>query len=212
MEVKSEAHTSSEHPFSIQEYLSLGYLFLILLGILDQIIYYKFLNINIVRYLSIQDVLLSPASTLFQDVWVIFFFLLIIIFAYYYNRWMYKLVAQHQNKSWSWIFKGMDKDYSPYASGVQKKKQMIQFIFVVFASAYLGIRIGTGNSVQKRIETGNFKISHQLQLTDSSTKNVYVVGQNSMYLFYVAEQDSVVTVMPIADQIRTIRKLRKTSN
>ena len=45
---------------TLQDYLSLGYLFLILCGLAKDIILYRFIGVNILDYSSISDVLLSP--------------------------------------------------------------------------------------------------------------------------------------------------------
>ena len=53
--------------YNLQDYLSLGYVYLLVLGVFNQAIYYKFLNINILEYSSILDVLISPISIITGD-------------------------------------------------------------------------------------------------------------------------------------------------
>jgi len=69
----SKAQSNS---YTVQEYLSLGYRYLILLGIIGDVIYFKFLTINILSYSAVSDVLMPTVNTLFQD----FRVLLMVIF------------------------------------------------------------------------------------------------------------------------------------
>ncbi len=59
---QSEIKESTQR--SIQDYLSLGYLYLVVVGILFDAIFYGILGINIIHYSSILDVLLSPIAFL----------------------------------------------------------------------------------------------------------------------------------------------------
>jgi len=49
---------------SIQDYLSLGYIYLLLLGICRELIFYGMMDINIFSYSSVLDVMLSPLIVL----------------------------------------------------------------------------------------------------------------------------------------------------
>jgi len=50
--------------YSIQDYMSIGYLFLLVLGVANQAIFYGLLGVNIFEYTSVLDVLLSPLAVI----------------------------------------------------------------------------------------------------------------------------------------------------
>jgi len=54
--------SSKNNNIAIQDYLSIGYVFMLILGIFHETIYYKFLGVNILEYSSVLDVLISPIS------------------------------------------------------------------------------------------------------------------------------------------------------
>ena len=64
----------------VQNLLPLGYLFLILLGIAKESIFYYQLGINIVRYSSIMDILISPVAAITSN--PIFFITVLILFIF----------------------------------------------------------------------------------------------------------------------------------
>jgi hypothetical protein len=53
--------------FSIQDYITIGYLYLVLIGVINIAIYYSSFNINIFDYIAISDILLAPINMLFLD-------------------------------------------------------------------------------------------------------------------------------------------------
>ena len=52
MEDVKEPIAKDESKYGIQDYLSIGYVFLLVLGVLHETIYYKFLGVNILEYSS----------------------------------------------------------------------------------------------------------------------------------------------------------------
>lgn len=68
---------------SIQEYLSLGYIYLVVLGIISDVIYYKFFGIDILNYSTILDVLITPINIMAHDLKVPVLFIITIGLGYY---------------------------------------------------------------------------------------------------------------------------------
>ena len=50
--------------YGLQDYLSFGYLYLLLLGIVSESIYYGLLGVSVLSYSDVLDVLLSPLTQL----------------------------------------------------------------------------------------------------------------------------------------------------
>ena len=55
---------------NIQEILSLGYVYLLVLGVISDVIFYSFFDLKIVAYSSILDILLAPIGILTES-WII---------------------------------------------------------------------------------------------------------------------------------------------
>lgn len=53
-----------ENNLRVQDLLSLGYVYLLILGLARDTIYYGFLDVNILSYSSIGDILISPLAYL----------------------------------------------------------------------------------------------------------------------------------------------------
>ncbi len=74
-------------------------------------------------------------------------------------------------------------------------------------SMFLGFGLGRGSKVSSRIKSGEIKLTHQIIFTDESSKNIKIVGQNSSYIFYVVENEKEVTISPIVQNIKEIKRI-----
>jgi hypothetical protein len=59
--------------------------------------------------------------------------------------------------------------------------------------------------VSSRVMNKTYKLYTKLTFTDNTQKDVYVVATTSMYLFFVEQGESVVTVMPISGNVKSIK-------
>ena len=67
----------------LQKLLPFGYLFLVILGIARESIFYNQLGINILNYSTIMDILISPVSILTSHPLVFIIFILMIVSLYF---------------------------------------------------------------------------------------------------------------------------------
>ncbi|MCB9080534.1 MAG: hypothetical protein H6555_02365 [Lewinellaceae bacterium] len=193
------------HKLSLQEYLSLGYVYLIILGIISDVIYYKFLGVDILNYANILDVLISPVNILAHDARSFFFFLATTGFVFYL---MIKVFPRMQAKQ-------QIQEQAAAAAGETLTTPAPQFdnsgwinvSLVMILAMFLGYGIGKGAKTGASMRTGVHQMTHLLQFTDQQVREVKIVGQNSTYLFYLVEGQKEVTITPIADNIREIRKI-----
>jgi len=81
----------------IQDYFSLGYVYLLILGIFKDVIYYGFLGINILEYASVADVLLSPIMYLGKSPILFFSFCVAVAFLLVYPAVKKKEKAPSEN-------------------------------------------------------------------------------------------------------------------
>ena len=89
--------------------------------------------------------------------------------------------------------------------GVQKGKLL--FLGLYLSCLFLGLRIGFGYKMKDRIEKGDFKLTHVLTMSDNSAKKVRVIGQNSLYVFFVTKEKRDISIIPISGNIKEIQHL-----
>ena len=192
----------------IQELLSLGYLFLIALGILHNAIAFYYIDINYMEYTSVLDVLISPIAIFTESyryligIPLLFVFLFIIIF---FQRKYYKWVLRKQryktDKQREKIEKALDASKS---QGF--KLVMICMLFVGF---YIGVGLGKGAKLSKKIEGEDFKLNTHIEFQNQNEEEVYMFHKNTLYAFYIKPNDDKVYIAPIDGNIKQIIKLKK---
>ncbi len=194
---------------TIQEYLSLGYIYLIVLGLTTEVIYYNFLGINILNYASILDVLISPINILTRNA-KSFIFLVVFLGALTYSM-IHLIPKLHQwQKRFAWYRKmyDMDKYDAIYAKKTDFDSVVRLVAFLLF-SMFIGLSLGSAGKVRERIANNTFELTHQLVFQDGTQKSVKVIGQNSTFIFYVEKGDKEVTASPIFANVKLIQKLPK---
>lgn len=180
---------------AIQDYITLGYLYLVLLGTLNIVIYYSSFNINIFDYISITDILLAPINMLFLD---------------YKNTAMIIVVIWIISYTLKFAFVGVNKLIENLSNKYDKPFKGIIYqpviVFVIlFSYIFLVLSINMSERVSSRVANKTYKLYTKLTFTDNTQKDVYVVATTSMYLFYVGQGESVVTVMPISGNVKSIK-------
>ncbi len=74
---------------------------------------------------------------------------------------------------------------------------------------FIGLGIGRGQIIRDRIENQDFEANHKITFSNDFVKEVYVVGQNSIYLFYVLEGETEVSVAAVSPNIKVIQKIKE---
>lgn len=197
-----------DNNYNLQDYLSLGYIYLLVLGVFNQAIYYRFLNINILEYSSILDVLISPVSVITSDlkiaaalVFAILFGLLYKVLLPKYYNWLAKKEKYQSGKNKEKIEKAL--------AGVKSNSFTIFITALMVFSVFIGLGTGKGAKMKKLINSGEIELSHQIIFQEDTKKDVRIVGKNSLYVFYVNKGDKEVSVAPIEGNIKTIKKLKE---
>lgn len=176
----------------LQEYLSLGYIYLLILGLITESIFYKLLGINILNYSSLSDILLSPISLLTGNPILTVLLLFFFVFCFFYFKFL--------------IPKIQKKKEGETATAITSRRIMLISLLMLF-SPFIGVEIGRGSKLKKQISTGTTKPDHLITFVDSKTENVRIIGQNAAYIFYVPEHKNQVIVAPIGNAIFSIQKL-----
>ena len=208
MEEENNQQIQKESNYNLQDYLSLGYVFLLILGVLNQTIYYGFLGINYIEYSSVLDVLLSPIAVITSDRIIFITFLVLIPLMIGYFRLMhffYKKLARKEKYQSGKNKEKMDKILSSF----EKKYSVIPFILFVIISMFIGLGVGSGIKIKKRINSFDYNYNNQLTFEDGETKKIKMLGKNSLYVFYVTKDTKEVSVSPIEGNIKTIQNLKE---
>lgn len=203
-EVISEVHNK----YGMQDYMSIGYIFLLILGVLNQAIYYSILDINIFEYTDVLDVLLSPVAIL-SDSWIILttvIVLTILMMGYFklLKRYYSKLAKKEKYQTGKKREK-IDKTLIIF----NKKYAMIPFVLLMIISMYVGLGVGGGLKIKERINNFDYNYTHEIIFKDGESKTIKILGKNSSYVFFVTKEDTNINIVPIEGNIKLIRKLKK---
>lgn len=193
---------------SIQEFLSLGYVYLVMLGIFSDVIYYSYFEINILNYSTILDVLISPISAVIHDLKVIGAFVAFItLFFFLFTKGMPWMHYKYRDKPWYQKINDVEKLDKQFG---QDKNPIggIVLISVLVFSMYVGFGLGRGSKRSEQMEAGALKVRHELTFTNKEVMKVRIIGQNSSYVFYVIEDEKEVTISPINSNIKQIKLIQ----
>ena len=186
----------------IQGFLSVGYIYLIVMGILNETLYYNQIRINILNYSSILDVLISPISKLTSSIPSLIIFIIIIFFAFKLPN----ILAKNKDKNW---FKKLMKLDADLTESQVKSSLLKTFLFIVSVGLfgfYVGSGIGTGFRMSEKIEKEEIDYNDQIKFINGDESNVEIVGTNSAYIFYLEKENKAVQITPISGIIKSIEK------
>lgn len=181
---------------NFQEVLSLAYVVLVIVGIISESIFYGVLGVHYIEYTSILDALISPFSLITSNLKV---FLLVVALMVFYYFYMVKFLP--------WMFKKTNKKEA--LEKIQNKKTLYGAMLFTMLIIFPSIRIGMCIKYHERLEKGTFKNDYTIIFKSNEEINVKKIGQNTSYIFYVQEGEKVVTVTPILDNIKQIKRIPK---
>ena len=192
----------------IQEILSLGYLYLIVVGIIGDVIRYKQIGVDILNYSTVWDVMLSPINYLTKDYRTL---LIVLVFTaacyFYFVKIAPKLHLKYREKEWykkTTNIEKMDKKYAePDEGGIY-----ILLMLVVF-SMFVGMGVGNGGVLKRQLQNNELRMTHEIDFSNSETKEVRIIGLNSTYLFYAGYGDKEISIASINPNVKEIRRLTK---
>ena len=158
---------------------------------------------------TVLDVLLSPLALLTQDIMIPAVVLTMGGLFYY---WVFVFVPKYhkknRDKKWHQKLSNVEKLDKKYAKP-QSTGRILTMLATVVLALYLGLDMGRGWKIAKQIENGEVKSNHKIIFRDGQMINARIVGQNSLYLFYVIDNEKRVTITPIEENIKQIKKLNQ---
>lgn len=189
----------------LQKFISFGYLYLILMGLLQESLFFNQIGINILNYSSITDILVSPIAILTSH--PILLIALVVISAILFTIPNYLSKRSHKN----WIQKNIFKN-KPNLNETETRtffsNLVIMFFLTTLLCFFLGIGLGMGEKIAERIAKNELEYNTKMTFGDGNSENVYLIETNSMYYFYLTKGNQNVKIAPIG----TIKNLELTKN
>ncbi len=191
----------------IENLLPLGYLFLVIIGIFKESVFYYQIGINILNYSSILDILISPISTITSNYLVLLAIILLFILCYKLPGF---LLNNHHKK---WVKKNFDLKDSISELSIEELKNYFAFISIKFLafmllSFFVGFGLAEGMITSKKIKNDKLKYNYCLNYNTGEKELIYVIGFNSSYYFFTTKGNKNIKIIPIG----TIKSLEFLDN
>lgn len=191
---------------ALQKFIPFAYLYLVVMGILKETVFYYFLNINILKYSSIMDILISPISDITSNPRIIFAVFLMILIGYV----VIKILSKYRSKSWAKKFLGLKE--SEELSDDEMQIKLGSVLVAISATALLSFFLGTGFSGGKKlaenIENKNLKFEHKLTLNSGESTVIHLINVNSVNYFYIEQNSSNIKISPVG-AIKSLELFKK---
>lgn len=182
----------------IQDYITLGYLYLVLLGVVNIVIYYSSFNINIFDYISISDILLAPINMLFLNYQFTAMIIVVIGIVSYLLKFVFwginQLIGELANR------------FNKPSKGIVYQP-MIAFI-LLFSYIFLVLSTNMAKGMSAKVMDKSYELNTRLTFADNTQKDVFVIATTSVYLFYVEKGEDVVSIMPISGNVKSIKDIK----
>ena len=193
----------------LQDYFYIGYLYLIILGIVSDAIFYGIFGVSYLNYTTILDALISPISLLTNN-WFISIFLILMFWVMhmYFTKWMFTLYGYLREKKWYQKIYNIEKWDKKYEKLAEKKNKITGLMFIFFL-LFVSMRTGMGIGMKQKYNSKEIIPNYTLIFNDNTKLDVRKVGQNSAYFFYFIPGEKVITATPIADNLKQIKVLKK---
>ena len=191
----------------IQNLLPLGYLYLVVMGILKESIMFYQIGIPILKYSSIMDILISPIATMTSHYIIIIF--MVVLFGFFIS--LPHILMKYSTKKW--IQKAFKLDAAKNALEPEERKNYfiylsIKQLAVMLLSFFLGFGYADGDITHKRIISNTIKINCIIHFNSGENEEVSLINTNSAYYFYVSKNNSNVKIAPIGS-VKNIELIKR---
>jgi len=192
----------------LQDYFYIGYLYLIILGIVSDAIFYGIFGVSYLNYTTILDALISPISLL-TDSWILTVSLLLMFWLMYLYAtkampWIYSKLRVKK-----WYQKRYDiEKWDKIHSRENRKKNLLPGLLFIFFLLFISMRTGLGIGMKYKYNNKEIIPNYTLIFKDNTRLDVRKVGQNSAYFFYFIPEETEITATPITDNLKQIKRLK----
>ncbi|HMS02917.1 MAG TPA: hypothetical protein PKE51_08075 [Gemmatimonadaceae bacterium] len=191
----------------LQELITLGYLYLLAVGIVSDWVYYRHFDLPILSYSDALDVLLSPLTWLERE--PRFFATLLAVVGG--SMLVASVLRQVSARRLKMLRAATDTDDETIdkATAAVKTLTVAQFLLpAIFAfSGYVGYATGVGRSRADDMRRGELRVDHQLSFSDGRVLRARIVGNNSGFVFYVPDSARQVVISPLRETVVALQRL-----
>jgi len=184
----------------IQGLLSVGYIYLIVMGILNETFYYNQIGINILNYSSILDVLISPISKLTSSILSLSIFIFLIFLSFKVP----KLLANKKEKNWFKKLFKLDRELNTVDVEIILFRSFLFVLAIGLIGFFVGSGIGKGFKMSKKINEGKIEYNDKLSFSNGEVTEIKILGTNSSYLFYLTKETKKVIITPFEGIVKSI--------
>lgn len=180
----------------IQHLLPLGYIFLVMLGIIKESVSFYQIGINILKYSSIMDILISPLATLTLHPLIFIVIITMLVFAFYLPA----ILLKHGHKKWlqkAFGLKQPQNDLSQEETENNYTNVTIRFLASMLLSFFLGFGLANGYGVAEKIKKNNLDYNHKFNYINGQSEDVFIIESNSLYYFYISKANKSIKIAPI---------------
>lgn len=190
----------------IEKLLPLGYIFLVIMGILKDSFFYYQLGINILKYSTIMDILMSPIAEFTSN--PIILTAIILLFGLHY--YLPSLLLKYNNIRF--VQKAFELKSTEGLSINETKSYFnsiaIKSLAIFLCSFFLGYGVAGGYFTSKKIKNDTIKYNYKLNYNSGESEEIYLINTNSLYYFYISKGSKTIEIAPLA----SIKNIELTDN
>ena len=184
---------------NLQRIVSYGYIYLVILGIIKEALFYYPLDINILKYSSIMDILVSPIADMTTYPLIILFFIALGIGLVFFRKYL----SNHPTAKFTTKYLSIkeNEELSTQKFNQRADNHVLGIFFVTLICFFLGFGIGGGNKTAQKMKEGSFnfkKYGNKVKYNSGESKLVYIIDHNSSYYFFIEEGKKNITVVPVS--------------
>lgn len=177
---------------NLHSYLPLGYLYLVILGIVKESIHFYQLGINILKYSTLMDVLISPIADLMSHPLIFLGFIALIGGYYFFLKYVYN--SNNEKLFKNFLDKNKRKEDFTMNDFYQKVAGILIF---TMASFFLGMGFAEGRFEAGKVIENDLKYNYKLNYNSGESEEVHLVDNNSVYYFYFSKGNKNIKIAPI---------------
>ncbi|WP_126653783.1 hypothetical protein [Chryseobacterium aureum] len=192
----------------IQRSLPFGYLFLVVMGILKESVFYYQIGINILKYSTIMDILISPIATLASHPVILIALIIIVVFSFAFPSFLSK--QANKNKKWAIKMASLKEHETMTKEAIENHftNMFVRFLAMMLLSFFVGIGWGEGMGLTRKIRENTLTYNYRLNYGDDNSEQIYLIGSNSMYYIYLAKGNPIIKIAPLG----SIKSIELTNN
>ena len=172
-----------------QAYITLGYLTIVIIGMMFDFDYYKRFGINIFEYADVLDFLLAPVKSVQLMIFAFATFLIVWAFFILDKRWQKKWPKSHQRFNF-----GMTKEFSAKYRPLMFGATLVLYFFAA-STIY-------GEKMYEAYQENSEKIEVVFE-SDQRVIKGKLIGKNTDYIF-LETADKNIKAIPVSSDVQEI--------